>query len=99
KFSLSVLGLLVVGCAHWPWTGRLAAQAREDSPLAARQRMVEDQDQGAWHQGRTSASRDVEGTARAVRAKRSGAASGLHAGRSGRLLGRIGNGERLSSAA
>ena len=30
KFSLVVLGLLVVGYAHWPWTGRLAAQARED---------------------------------------------------------------------
>lgn len=43
KFSLIVLGLLVVGYAHWPWTGRLAAQAREDSPLAGRRRMVEDQ--------------------------------------------------------
>ena len=43
KFSLIVLGLLVVGYAHWLWTGRLAAQAREDSPPAARQRMVEDQ--------------------------------------------------------
>ena len=43
KFGLIVFGLLVVGYAHWPWPGRLAAQAREDSPLAARQRMVEDQ--------------------------------------------------------
>jgi hypothetical protein len=43
KFSLIVLGLLVVGYAHWPWTGRLAAPAREDSPLAGRYRMVEDQ--------------------------------------------------------
>src|SRR5215471_9076174 len=43
RFSLIVFGLLVVGYAHWPWTGRIAAQAREDSPLAARQRMVEDQ--------------------------------------------------------
>src|SRR6266702_929185 len=43
KFSLIVLGLLVVGYVHWPWTGRIAAQAREDSPLAGRQRIVEDQ--------------------------------------------------------
>src|SRR5262250_3450019 len=43
KFSLIVFSLLVVGYAHWPWTGRLTAQAREDSPLAARQRMVKDQ--------------------------------------------------------
>ena len=43
KFILIVLGLLVVGYAHWPWTGRLAAQAREDSPPAGRYRMVEDQ--------------------------------------------------------
>ena len=43
KFSLIVLGLLAVGYADWPWTGRLAAQAREDSPLAGRHRMVEDQ--------------------------------------------------------
>src|SRR3989442_14937724 len=43
KFSLIVLGLLVVGYAYWPWTGRLAAQAREDSTLAGRHRMVEDQ--------------------------------------------------------
>jgi len=43
RFSLIVFGLLVVGCVQWPWTGRLAAQAREDASLAARQRMVEDQ--------------------------------------------------------
>jgi Protein-L-isoaspartate(D-aspartate) O-methyltransferase (PCMT) len=43
KFSLIVLGLLVVAYAHWPWTARLAAQAHEDSPLAGRDRMVEDQ--------------------------------------------------------
>ena len=43
KLILIVLGLLVVGYAHWPWTGRLAAQAREDSSPAGRYRMVEDQ--------------------------------------------------------
>jgi protein-L-isoaspartate(D-aspartate) O-methyltransferase len=46
RFSLIVLGLLVVGYGHWPrwqWTGRLAAQPREDSAPAARHRMVEDQ--------------------------------------------------------
>src|SRR5512132_2751721 len=43
KVSLVVLGLLVVGYAHWPWAGRLSAQAREDSPLAGLYRMVEDQ--------------------------------------------------------
>ena len=49
KFSLVVLGLLVVGSAHWPhWhhsqlSGRLAAQVPEDSTLAGRHRMVEDQ--------------------------------------------------------
>jgi len=43
KFSLIVLGLLVVGYAHWSWPGRLAAQAHEDSPPAGRYRMVEDQ--------------------------------------------------------
>jgi hypothetical protein len=36
KVSLIVLGLLVVGYAHWPWTGRLAAQACEDPPPAGR---------------------------------------------------------------
>src|SRR5436189_25369 len=46
KFSLVVLGLLVVGSAHWPHSqlsGRLAAQVPEDSTLAGRHRMVEDQ--------------------------------------------------------
>src|SRR5215475_1329514 len=43
KFSLIVFGLLVVGYAHWSCTSRPAAQVREDSPLAARQRMVEEQ--------------------------------------------------------
>jgi hypothetical protein len=43
KFRLIVLGLLIVGYADWPWTGRLAAQTREGSPAAERYRMVEDQ--------------------------------------------------------
>ena len=43
KLSLIVCGLLVVGYTHWPWTGRLAAQAREDSLLTGRHRMVEEQ--------------------------------------------------------
>ena len=43
KLSLIVLGLLVVGGTHWLWTDRLAAQAREDSPVAERHRMVEEQ--------------------------------------------------------
>ena len=46
KLGLVVLGLLVVGYVHWPhWplTGRLAAQVREDSPPAGRLRMVEEQ--------------------------------------------------------
>jgi hypothetical protein len=43
KFGLVVLGLFVLGYAHWPWTGSVAAQAREDSPPIGRLRMVEDQ--------------------------------------------------------
>src|SRR5215472_4778281 len=43
KLNLIVCGLLVVGYAHWPWTGRLAAQAREDSLLTGRHRMVGEQ--------------------------------------------------------
>ena len=92
KFNLIVLGLLVVGYAHWPWTGRLAAQAREDSQPAARQRMVEEQ-----IKARSIKDEGVLAAMLKVPRERfvpSGVAllAVPHGRRSGRLLGRIGNG-------
>ena len=97
--GLNVFGLLVVGYAHWPWTSRLAAKAREDSLLAGRHRMVEEQI-------KARGIKDERVLAAMLRVPRerfvpSGVAllAVLHGRRSGRLVSRIGNGERLSSAA